>query len=340
MLTAGSVLQKERIRKNYSLDEVAAATKIQKHYLESLEKDEFEKFPSAVYAKGFLQNYANFLGINPSRLLALYRRSVGEAPPQPVKDGPQPIKQPKFLLTPTIIIIATVVLLVIGTLGYLIYQFYNFQKPPMLKLTYPEKNITVEEKEITLKGKTDPGMFVQVNDEAIKISDDGSFEVKLTLSEGTNTIIVKARHPDNIGKEAVITRNIEYKNPDEETTADSDQSETSDSDADSSSETDSDTNSQDEEQQDTDKINLELTVGPEDAWIQVETDGAQVEASVVLRNTTLNFTADEKIYVSTGKVSSTKIKINGEDQQFFIGDSGVGYIQCEKDGDEVICDRP
>jgi cytoskeletal protein RodZ len=40
MLTAGTLLKKEREKQNLSLEEISASTKIQKHYLEALEKDQ------------------------------------------------------------------------------------------------------------------------------------------------------------------------------------------------------------------------------------------------------------------------------------------------------------
>ncbi len=84
MLTAGSILKSERLKKEYTLDDVSSATKINKKYLEYLEDDQFNKFPSSVYAKGFLQSYAKFLDLNVDRVIALYRRNIGEAPPQEI----------------------------------------------------------------------------------------------------------------------------------------------------------------------------------------------------------------------------------------------------------------
>ncbi|MBN2101115.1 helix-turn-helix domain-containing protein [Candidatus Dojkabacteria bacterium] len=334
MLTAGEILKKERLRRNYSLEEIATATKIQRHYLEALEKNQFEKFPSSVYAKGFLQNYAKFLGVNSHRVLALYRRSVGEAPIQPVEKGPKPIKQPKFVLTPSIIIISLVSLFALATVAYLIYQFYNFQKPPFLEVTDPENNSTVTESEITLKGKTDPDMFVTVNDEAVKISQDGHFEVELSLSEGANTIIVKSRHPDNIGKEAVVTRNIEYVKESQDDTVE--ESETAPESRSSNDEQDSQ-----ESQSDIEGNTLKITISPEAAWIQVEIDGNQEIAAVVSPGTPIEYTFETSVYIITGKVSSTKVIVNGQERQLFIGEAGVASILCEIDNnDSLDCHQP
>lgn len=328
MLTAGSILKKERLRRNYSLDEVSTATKIQKHYLESLENNDYAKFPSSVYAKGFLTNYAKFLGISPKRIIALYRRSVGEAPPQKIVEGPKPLKQPKFIMTPGIIIITIVVLVVIATFGYLIYQFYSFQKPPMLKITEPAANATVTESEVTLKGETDPGMFVTVNDEAVKVKPDGKFEVTINLSEGTNTVIIKSRHPDNIGKEAVITRNIEYE-PEGVTEEESQESQD-----------DSSSDSQ-EETEPSETIAIRVEIVDTTAWIEIEIDGSQVYASIAQPGEVLEFTANESATVITGRVSATKLFVNDQPQQLFIGESGVAAVTCEYDNSgDLSCLQP
>lgn len=326
MLTAGSILKKERLRKNYSLDEVAAATKIQKHYIDAMEKNHFSLFPSSVYAKGFLQNYAKYLQVNPGKVLALYRRSVGEAKSDNIKKGPQIQKQPRFVLTPGVIIVTTVIILALAVLGYLIYQFYNFQKPPFLELTNPESNTTVIESELELKGITEPGMFVTINDEAVKVSQDGKFEVTITLSKGTNTIIVKSRHPDNTGKEAVLTRNIEYKTDDGEDESHTDE-----------------TNQADEEPQPpaSTSILMTISVDLENAWIEVFVDETQELAAIVTPGTSLDFTGEESIFVITGKVSATKITVNGEPHEMFIGDAGVASILCEfNDNQEIDCHQP
>ncbi|HEV2092739.1 MAG TPA: helix-turn-helix domain-containing protein [Rubrobacter sp.] len=60
----GRVLERARKDRGLSLEEAERATKIRKRYLEGLEQDDYTVLPDAVYARGFLKTYANFLGLD------------------------------------------------------------------------------------------------------------------------------------------------------------------------------------------------------------------------------------------------------------------------------------
>ncbi len=333
MLTPGMILKKERARKNYSLEEVSAATKIQVHYLNALENDEYNKFPSSVYSKGFLQNYAKFLGISSDRILALYRRQVGEAPRQVVKEAQKPVKDPKFVITPSVLIMTTVITLVIVTFGYLIYQFYNFQKAPYLDVTSPSGNITVYQSELNVEGKTDEGMLVTINDQAVKVITGGTFKISMTLVKGSNTIIVKAKHPDNVGNEAVVTRIVEYK--DEDTLGEST----------SAPEVSVTQPAQEEqpvqEETPTGQGKLAIKIIDADAWTEVTADDQQQIAEVLAAGTTREVTFTRSLFIRSGRVSSTEITINGESQTLYVDETGVGTLACDIDNQgNVNCHKP
>lgn len=327
MLTPGSILKKERIRSKLSIEEVSVATKIQPHYLKAIEEDKFSKFPSSVYAKGFLQNYAKYLGVNSDRILALYRRMMGETPRQIVKEAQKPLKEPKLVITPSLLVMTTIGILVAITFAYLIYQFYNFQKAPFLNVTSPTGNITVQTSEIEVSGETEQGMLVTVNDEAVKISPSGAFGVTVKLTEGSNTLIIKARHPDNAGNEAVVTRIIVYEKETDTTNNGDTQPESQ-----SLAET-PDTA--------TGPISVELRVVGDSAWIEVTVDDNVELADVVLPNTTRTFTAQRSVLITSGRVSITELTINGQPYNFFVDETGIGSILCEIDSQNtVICREP
>jgi cytoskeleton protein RodZ len=64
----GPVLEQARKDRGLSLGEVEQATKIRKRYLQGLERDDYAALPDAIYARGFLKTYANFLGLDGERL--------------------------------------------------------------------------------------------------------------------------------------------------------------------------------------------------------------------------------------------------------------------------------
>jgi cytoskeletal protein RodZ len=87
MDSIGEQLRQERERRELTLQQVAESTKITIQNLEAIEEDRFEFFPNRVYARAFLRDYANFLGLDSAGLLDRYeqeRAAVAEAPePEP-----------------------------------------------------------------------------------------------------------------------------------------------------------------------------------------------------------------------------------------------------------------
>ena len=72
MPTLGDALREARASRNLTLGEVEEATKIRKKYLQALEEEDYAALPAPVYARGFLQAYAEYLGIDPAFALNLY----------------------------------------------------------------------------------------------------------------------------------------------------------------------------------------------------------------------------------------------------------------------------
>ncbi len=70
----GDRLHAARLAKGVSLEEAAAATRIRRSALQSLENDDFDTLPAAVYTRGFLLNYARYLGLIPEEILEEFDR--------------------------------------------------------------------------------------------------------------------------------------------------------------------------------------------------------------------------------------------------------------------------
>lgn len=71
-LTAGEVLQAERLRRDLSEKEVADRLHITMHYVRSIETNCYEKLPGAVFAKGYIKSYALLLDLVVEDVLKLY----------------------------------------------------------------------------------------------------------------------------------------------------------------------------------------------------------------------------------------------------------------------------
>jgi cytoskeleton protein RodZ len=81
MQPLGETLREAREARALTLEEVAHETRIRVRYLRALEEDDFSLFPSSIHAKGFLRNYAQFLGMDAESLVAQYGEIVGELAP-------------------------------------------------------------------------------------------------------------------------------------------------------------------------------------------------------------------------------------------------------------------
>jgi flagellar biosynthesis protein FlhG len=68
----GADLRKIREARGLSLRHIATVTKIGKRFLEYVEEDRFDLLPAPVYLRGFLQAYANLVGIDPRRAADAY----------------------------------------------------------------------------------------------------------------------------------------------------------------------------------------------------------------------------------------------------------------------------
>ncbi len=68
----GQILREARENKGLSLDDVQAQIRINTRYLEALEAGDYAVLPTPVHVRGFLKNYARYLGLDPQPLLDRY----------------------------------------------------------------------------------------------------------------------------------------------------------------------------------------------------------------------------------------------------------------------------
>ncbi|MCL4397783.1 helix-turn-helix domain-containing protein [Patescibacteria group bacterium] len=206
MTTVGDILTNARNRKKLTLEQAEKATKIRRKFLEALEKNEFSKLPPGTFTKGFIKNYAAFLGLSVDDTLAFYRRQVNEEKIStlPVKNPAPPTpKSPFSSLSFTGV---GVMILVILFFVYLVYSYLSFAGSPALALDTPAKNAVVNTDEIEVTGKTDPDATLMINNQAVSINENGTFSTKIDLTPGLNTITIIASN--KFHRQTTITRNL------------------------------------------------------------------------------------------------------------------------------------
>ncbi|HEY7293820.1 MAG TPA: helix-turn-helix domain-containing protein [Dehalococcoidia bacterium] len=72
MAGLGAILQQTREARGISLEEAERVTHIARRYLQGLEDEDFSVFPAPVFARGFLRNYSQYLGLDPDEMAALW----------------------------------------------------------------------------------------------------------------------------------------------------------------------------------------------------------------------------------------------------------------------------
>jgi len=88
----GSYLRQERERHQMTLQEIAAATKIQLKFLEALEHDAYDQLPATPFVVGFLRAYAQCVTLDPEMVLTAYRSL--HRTPEPSVATPRPVPTP------------------------------------------------------------------------------------------------------------------------------------------------------------------------------------------------------------------------------------------------------
>lgn len=122
----GERLKEAREARNLSLEELQEMTKIQKRYLQAIEEGNLQILPGKFYARAFMKEYANAVGLDPDELLEEHKEEVPKTE-EPSEEQYSRIQRSRksqaeksssnFSLFPTII----VVLLIIGIIAVAIF---------------------------------------------------------------------------------------------------------------------------------------------------------------------------------------------------------------------------
>lgn len=78
----GKLLKEKREEKGMSLEELQTATKIQKRYLAAIEEGNYDVLPGTFYARAFIKNYCEAVGLNYETIFDEYSHEI----PQAVKE--------------------------------------------------------------------------------------------------------------------------------------------------------------------------------------------------------------------------------------------------------------
>lgn len=77
-LTAGARLRQAREMRGESINEVSLALKLAPRQIDALESGRYDALPGLAFVRGFMRNYARYLGLDPAPLLAEVRAALGQ----------------------------------------------------------------------------------------------------------------------------------------------------------------------------------------------------------------------------------------------------------------------
>jgi cytoskeletal protein RodZ len=124
MSQLGERLREAREGQGISLSQAAVETRILQRYLVALEDGDYQHLPGDVYARGFIRNYADYLGIPAEELIELYRHERGMSEPirvVPATSSPRV----RGMIVPSFFGVFFVVLVLVGA-SYLALSALNY----------------------------------------------------------------------------------------------------------------------------------------------------------------------------------------------------------------------
>ncbi|MBW4061272.1 helix-turn-helix domain-containing protein [Candidatus Saccharibacteria bacterium] len=201
----GPQLKARRQALRLSLAQVELDTKIRGKFLTALESGNYDKLPHDIYSRGFVQQYAGYLGLNGSEVATAY---VAERGGLEAGDTKRPTleRQRRLVFTGPILAAFAAIVVVSAIASYLVYQFSALAAPPHLVVTSPAADTTVTGSVIEVVGHTTPGADITINNSPILSDTDGSFSEKVALGDGLNTIRVSSK--SKLGKSSTVVRNV------------------------------------------------------------------------------------------------------------------------------------
>lgn len=294
MHSAASMLKRARLEQGLKHEKVSKDLKIQPRFLEALEEGNYSVFSSPVHLKGFLKNYAEYLGLDVSQVMAFWRREYDEKQKKAkVRPAVKALQTPLISFTPGTLIIAVTAVLVLGFFAYLIVAYRSFAGAPPLTINEPKVDARVSQSAIQVTGQTDRDVILSINGQEIALGADGEFATNVALSPGVNQLNFVAAN--RLGRETQITRTVVVEETDE---ADSDIAETSPS---------------AEVAEEVGGVRVTLRVGPKAAWLEVFEGDEKVFEGVAVGGIEISFRHERVVKVSTGNGGATAATVNGED---------------------------
>lgn len=276
--TLGGYLLKIREQLNFDVKTVSILTQIKVNYLESLERSDWDALPSDVYIRGFIKSLARVYNLDEAKMIEQYEKEHGFAPKiaKPKTEHKRTIN-----ITPKTILVLVTLFLGVAGAGYVVSQVSSILSPPMLEISEPSEDVSVQGNSLVIAGKAEVGADVMINEQIVLTDRNGQFTENLVLSSGLNVVEIVVRN--KFKRESKVVRRVNAEIPTIPVAAP------------------------------TLPVIVTIEVGPESAWIYMEADGVVVQRGTMLPGSSKTVSATDDILLTSANAGSTKVIYNGKD---------------------------
>jgi cytoskeletal protein RodZ len=191
--TLGEKLKAIRKCANVTLSEMSAKTKIQKSMLKAFEGGDYHNLPDPVYARNFLRVYVRALGANEAYFLDQFNAECSTCDFMTNARLPRSrARALQFLVASKFVKVFMVASVALGICGYFGYQVKAIVTPPDLLVFEPSDGVMTDQAKIQVTGDAEDGAQVTINGMSVLLSQDGTFEVDISLERGLNVITIES----------------------------------------------------------------------------------------------------------------------------------------------------
>lgn len=214
--TLGEYLSEIRQSLNLEIKAVAEKTGISKNFIESLESGNFCKLPADVYVIGFLRQLSSEYHIDSRQLIDQYKKERSiyshlQKQERTLPKGSFKKLVSKIAITPKIVSLVTGLFFVGITIFYIIWQVASLSRSPSLEVIEPLPGQVYRTSFVGIKGKTDIGSLVTVNDQPVFVDEYGIFQTQIGVNSGPKDVVIISKNKFEKVTKKTIGINVDIK---------------------------------------------------------------------------------------------------------------------------------
>lgn len=295
----GEHLKKEREAKGISLQEIANSTNISPRFLEAIEREEFEVLPGEIFVKGFMKNYAAYIGLDAAEISKEYQKRFEAPESQQASENivkqesitPFDINHEKKFVN---IWPAVIGLLALAGLGYYLRDTIINEKQSVIPEKRQSEAIVAEKKKVVSETQDKPPEQTMEVEKSDALPKEKPVETEVANASGPATD--QAATEESLKPPKVLASPLPP------------------SDAGQISPEQVEPESGREGPGSVTEKGLDMKLSAtSDAWMLIKRDNSVDRKDFILRaGETIVMKADEKFTITTGNASGVKIIVNGK----------------------------